>query len=141
MSDRAPTVLFVCVSNNGKSVMAEALMRNTAGSRVIATSAGTRAKAGVNAQSVAVLAEHGIDVSAHTGTQLTDALVAAADLVIVLGTAAHVDSTLGTHVEVWDTDEPSLRGIEGLDRMRLIRDDIAARISDLAARLVHRDRP
>ena len=30
-----------------------------------------------------------------------------------------------TPVENWDTDEPSARGIEGLERMRLVRDDIA----------------
>jgi hypothetical protein len=32
-------------------------------------------------------------------------------------------------------DEPSLHGIEGIDRMRIIRDDIATRVSALAAEL------
>lgn len=131
-----PKILFVCVSNNGKSVMAQGLMRHTAGDRVIATSAGTHAKPGVNAQSVQVLAELGVDIGAHEATQLTDELVAAADLVVILGDKARVDPIGDTPVEVWETDEPSLRGVEGLDRMRLIRDDIAARVVDLHARLV-----
>lgn len=131
----APKVLFVCVSNNGKSMMAQALTRQIAGDRIDATSAGTKAKPGVNTQSVDVLAERGIDVSGHEATQLTDDLVAAADLVVVLGIQAHVDPVGDTPVEMWDTDEPSLRGIEGVERMRLIRDDIAARVTELTTRL------
>lgn len=34
-------------------------------------------------------------------------------------------------VEVWLTDEPSHRGIEGLERMRLVRDDIDRRVRGL----------
>lgn len=136
MTDTAPTVLFVCISNKGKSVMAQGLMKHAAGDRVAATSAGTRAKTGVNAQSVEVLAELGIDISGHQATQLTDTMIAAADVVVVLGAQAHVEPVGGTPVEVWDTDKPSLRGIEGLDRMRLIRDDIAARVSALSTRLI-----
>ncbi|MCV7356861.1 arsenate-mycothiol transferase ArsC [Mycolicibacterium fluoranthenivorans] len=130
-----PKVLFVCVSNNGKSVMAQALLRHTAGERITTTSAGTKAKTGVNAQSVEALAELGIDISGHTATQLTDDLVAAADLVVVLGAQAHVDPVADTPIETWETDEPSLRGIEGMERMRLIRDDIAARVAELDTRL------
>ncbi|WP_300012196.1 hypothetical protein [Pseudonocardia sp.] len=51
---------------------------------------------------------------------------------MTLGREAHVD---GDHVENWDTDEPSERGIEGIERMRLVRDDIAARVAELARRL------
>jgi arsenate-mycothiol transferase len=29
---------------------------------------------------------------------------------------------------VWDIDEPSTRGIDGIERMRLVRDDIARRV-------------
>lgn len=130
-----PTVLFVCVHNSGKSVMAQELMRHTAGDRVTATSAGTDATGGVNTQSAEVLAELGIDISSHQPTQLTDDLVGGADLVVVVGTQAHVERVGDTPIEVWDTDEPSLRGIDGIDRMRLIRDDIAARVTDLTARL------
>ena len=44
----------------------------------------------------------------------------------------------GTDFENWDTDEPSERGIDGIERMRLVRDDIAARVDALAARLATR---
>ena len=35
----------------------------------------------------------------------------------------------GTRFEYWDTDEPSERGIDGIERMRLVRDDIADRVA------------
>ena len=131
-------VLFVCVSNRGKSVMAEHLT-TTVTDRIAASSAGTRAKIGgeVNELSAHVLAELGVDVAAHRPRQLTDDLMRAADLVVVVGTA-EVTAPEGVDVEVWDTVEPSVDGIDGIDgieRMRLIRDDITTRIRDLTDRL------
>ena len=61
-TDRRPTVLFVCVSNAGKSQMAEALLRRRVGDAVAIHSAGTRPKpveAGVNAESAASVVEVG----------------------------------------------------------------------------------
>ena len=55
---------------------------------------------------------------------MTPDLVAAADVVVTLGRDANVDPVEGTRVENWDTDEPSERGIDGAERMRLVRDDI-----------------
>ena len=58
------------------------------------------------------------------------------DRVVVIGTEAVVEAPAGRHVEVWDTDEPSARGITGPDRMTLVRDDIDARVRALAAELL-----
>ncbi len=137
-----PTVLFVCVSNAGKSVMAQALTRHTAGDRITALSAGTHAKTAVNAISAQALAELGIDISGHTPTQINANLIHDADLIVILGTEAHIDDpTDGTPIERWDTDEPSHRGIDGIQRMRLIRDDIATRVTELANRPHHKTQP
>ncbi|WP_432542963.1 arsenate-mycothiol transferase ArsC [Kineococcus sp. SYSU DK002] len=129
-----PRILFVCVKNGGKSQMAAGLMRQAAGDAVTVDSAGTRAGDGLNALSVESLAEVGVDISAERPKQLTDDLVRAADLVVVLGREAQVEPVDGTPVEVWETDEPSRRGIEGVERMRLVRDDIAVRVRGLAER-------
>ena len=130
-----PSVLFVCVKNGGKSQMAAGLMRGLAGEQVHVDSAGTRPGGHLNAESVASLEEAGIDISGGSPKPVTDELVALADLVVVLGGDAQVDPVNGTPVETWDTDEPSTRGIEGPERMRLVRDDIAGRVEELAARL------
>jgi len=134
MSDQ-PSVLFVCVKNGGKSQMAAGLMRRAAGDTVVVDSAGTAPGRAVNALSAEVLLEVGVDITDRTTQQLTDEMVAAADRVVVLGRDAQVASVGGTPVEVWDTDEPSERGIEGIERMRLVRDDIARRVDALAAQL------
>ena len=130
-----PQVLFVCVSNRGKSVMAEHLTP-TVTDRITPSSAGTNAKIGgqVNELSAQVLAEVGADVVGHQPRQLTDELMQAVDLVVVVGTA-EVTPPDGVALEVWDTDEPSGRGIDGIERMRLIRDDITNRIRALADRI------
>jgi arsenate-mycothiol transferase len=62
-------------------------------------------------------------------------LVRDVDVVVTLGREVHLDPIPGTRFEDWDTDEPSERGIE---RMRLVRDDIAGRVADLHARLTGR---
>jgi arsenate-mycothiol transferase len=55
--------------------------------------------------------------------------------VVTLGREARVDVPPGTRLENWDTDEPSERGIEGIERMRLVRADIATRVQRLATEL------
>lgn len=126
------SVLFVCVKNGGKSQMAAGLARKIAPD-VRVDSAGTSPGSSLNALSVASLEEVGVDLSGEHPKPLTPELVAAADVVVVLGREAQVSTDDGTPVVVWDTDEPSLRGIEGMERMRLVREDIAAHVRDLLA--------
>lgn len=130
-----PSVLFVCVKNGGTSQMAAGLMRHAAGTTVTVGSAGTEPGTAVNALSAQSLAELGIDISAETPKALTEQMIREADVVITLGRDAHVEPLDGTRVESWDTDEPSERGIDGMERMRLVRDDIAARVRTLRTRL------
>ena len=130
------SVLFVCVSNAGKSVMAAGLMRQIAGPTIHVSSAGTRAKTAVNDLSVQALAEDGVDISDHQPAQLTAQMLDDADLVVIVGSQAHLDEYCpGVTIQRWDTDEPSLRGIDGIDRIRIIRDYITTRVQALAANL------
>ncbi|MEA1798847.1 MULTISPECIES: arsenate-mycothiol transferase ArsC [Rhodococcus] len=130
-----PSVLFVCVKNGGKSQMAAGLMRKAAGDQVDVYSAGTKPGDAVNALSAETLLEVGVDITGQTPTLIDPQLVRDVDLVVTLGNEAKVDSVAGTDFENWDTDEPSERGIDGIERMRLVRDDIAARVDALADRL------
>ncbi|WP_404316454.1 low molecular weight phosphatase family protein [Prescottella equi] len=130
-----PSVLFVCVKNGGKSQMAAGLMRKAAGDAVEVHSAGTKPGAAVNALSAQSLLEVGVDITAETPKAIDPQLLRAVDVVVTLGREAHVDPVPGTRFENWDTDEPSERGIDGIERMRLVRDDIAARVDRLAGQL------
>ncbi len=132
-----PSVLFVCVRNGGKSQMAEALMRLRAGDAVEALSAGTDPGPTINLQSAASVAELGADMSRATTRPVTPELLRAVDRVVVLGEEATVEPVDGQRapIETWVLDEPSLRGIEGEERMRLVRDEIDTRVRALLAQL------
>ena len=130
MSGAASSVLFVCVHNSGKSQIAAGVARRLA-PHVHVESAGTDPSEQLHAGSVQTLAEVGIDISDQRPKPITPALIEAADLVVVLGTEAQVTSHEGTPVQTWAIDEPSLRGIEGAERMRLMRDEITERVRDL----------
>ncbi|PRC44565.1 phosphatase [Mycobacterium sp. ITM-2017-0098] len=130
-----PSVLFVCVKNGGKSQMAAGLMRQLAGDSVDVYSAGTTPGSAVNALSAESLSEVGIDISGEKPKPVDSQLVQDVDVVVTLGREAHVEPVPGTRFENWDTDEPSDRGIDGIARMRLVRDDIAVRVRRLADQL------
>jgi arsenate-mycothiol transferase len=64
---------------------------------------------------------------------------------VTLGAEARIDPDLataaaelrpGTRFETWVPDEPATLGIDSIERMRLVRDDIAARVVDLRDRLL-----
>jgi arsenate-mycothiol transferase len=130
-----PSVPFVCVHNAGKSQLAAGLMRDLVGGAVDVHSAGTAPSTAISEQAAESLQELGIDITAERPKPITEQLVHEVDVVVVLGLEAQVDPVLGTRFQTWDTDEPSARGIEGAERMRLVRDDIAARVRTLATEL------
>lgn len=139
MSTKTPAVLFVCVKNGGKSQMAAALMRHHAGDTVEVHSAGTRPGPAINAQSTAAIAEVGADMSSAAPQPVTPELLRSVDQVIVLGEEAIIEPVEGmtAPVTTWHTDEPSKRGIEGMERMRLVRDDIDSHVKELLTDLIN----
>jgi len=66
---------------------------------------------------------------------ITEQMIRDAEVVITLGRKAHVEPVDGTRVENWDTDEPSERGIDGIER--LVRDDITHRVDTLRVQLLN----
>ncbi len=137
--NQQPSVLFVCVKNAGKSQMAAGLMRkiagDIAGDTVQIFSAGTNPGDTLNELSAQALAEDGVDISGEKPKPIDPQLVRGVDVVITLGRETHVEPVPGTRFENWDIGEPSERGIDGIERMRLVRDDIATRVADLYTRL------
>jgi arsenate-mycothiol transferase len=133
-----PSVLFVCVKNGGKSQMAAGLMDKVAGDSVTTASAGSKPGSAVNGLSAEALAEVGVDISQNVPRQITAEDQQQADLVVILGPEAQVDEVEGTLYERWETVEPSDRGIDGIERMRLVRDDILERVTALHTTLITR---
>lgn len=126
-------VLFVCIGNSGRSVMAERLFRRDAEGRHEARSAGA-AVTGRTAEPVVVeaLRELGIDASDHVPRQLDDEALAWADIAV---TVCHDDvcpATPGVRQIHWGFDDPWGRPIEDV---RPIRDAISERVGELVAEL------
>lgn len=135
---KVPSVLFVCSKNGGKSQLAAGLMRDLAGDAVAIYSAGTKPGNCLNPESVESLNELGIDITGEHPKPVMDEVLEAVDVVVVLGTEAKVEPQGTARFETWEIDEPSSRGIEGMDRMRLVRDDIQARVQKLYTELAEK---
>jgi arsenate reductase len=69
-----PAVLILCTGNSCRSHMAEGLLRAAAGDLVAVHSAGSKPAGYVHPLSIKVLAEIGIDISAHTSKHMNDFL-------------------------------------------------------------------
>jgi arsenate-mycothiol transferase len=94
-------------------------------------SAGTKPGCAVNDLSAHALLEVGVDITSEQPKPVDYELARDVDLVVTLGSEAKLEPLAGTRVENWDTDEPSERGIGGIERMRLIRNDIDDRVRQL----------
>lgn len=132
-----PKVLFVCVGNGGKSQMAAALADKHAGEAIEIHSAGTKPATKLNTESVESISEVGADISGGRPKAVDPQLLREADRVVILGKDAQLELPADAQgiLERWVTDEPSERGIEGMERMRLVRDDIDARVRALITEL------
>jgi protein-tyrosine-phosphatase len=122
-------VLFVCVANSGRSVMAERLFRRAAGDRHAARSAGSAPGAHAHPQVLAALTELGIDASDHVPHRLDAEDVEWADVVVATCNDA-CPVVPGKRYVNWQLPDPKERPLEDV---RAIRDDIESRVNSLLA--------
>ena len=95
---KTPRVLFVCSKNGGKSQLAAGLMNQLADGAVTVYSAGTKPGQSLNPQAVESLTELGIDITGEHPKPVTDEVLDAVDVVIVLGTEAKVEPHEGNRL-------------------------------------------
>ncbi len=133
MSEKNPTVLFVCVHNAGRSQMAAGYMRHLSGGKVEVLSAGSAPKDSINPQAVAVMQEEGIDIANEQPKILTNDAVIASDVVITMGCGDTCPFYPGKRYEDWVLDDPAGQSIE---TVRLIRDEIRARVEALLSEIL-----
>ena len=126
-------VLFVCIGNTGRSVMAERFFRRAAAGHHEARSAGAAAS-GPDAEPVVVeaLGEVGIDATDHVARQLDAEALAWADVAVTVCRDDVCPATPGVRQIHWGFDDPYGRPIE---EVRVIRDGILERVEGLVAEL------
>ena len=131
-NENKKTILFVCVHNAGRSQMAAGFMRTLGGDRVEVLSAGSAPKDSINPIAVEAMAELGINISDQQPKILTPESVQASDVVITMGCGDACPYYPGKRYEDWVLDDPAGQGIEPV---RVIRDEIKVRIEALLAEL------
>jgi protein-tyrosine-phosphatase len=124
-------VLFVCVANAGRSVMAERIFRARAGEGDNARSAGSEPGAAVHPVVLEALAELGIEAADHVPQRLDPPLVAWADVIVATCDDA-CPVVPGKRYVQWQLADPKGRS---LTEVRAIRDEVAARVETLLAEL------
>ena len=126
-------VLFICVANAGRSVMAEGIFNELAAGRHHAASAGSRPGTAPHAVVLEALAEIGVDARDHVPNRLDPDEVARVDVVVsTCGEEACPVTPPGTRRVYWQLPDPRGRT---LDEVREIRDDIRSRVQQLLAEI------
>jgi arsenate reductase len=124
-------VLFVCIGNQGRSVIAERLFARAAAGRHETRSAGSRPGTVPHPEVLDALREVGLDASDHVPHKLSDDDVQWADIVV-----ATCDDSCpvvpGKRYENWQIRDPMG---QPADEVRAIRDEIRGRVERLAAEL------
>ena len=129
-------LLFLCTGNSCRSQMAEGFARELAGDSIVVQSAGIEAN-GKNPRAITAMAEAGVDISSQESTRVTDAMLAAADLVVTV--CGHADEHCpllppGTRRIHWPLPDPAkATGTETeiTAEFRRVRDDSRIRVQAL----------
>ena len=138
-----PRVLFICVHNAGRSQMSEALLKHYAGDRFDAQSAGLE-PGELNPLAVEAMAEIGIDISRNKTKSVFDIWKrgeAFQYVIAVCDTESAEKCPIFPGVTTrlrWSFNDPSkVTGSRErkLQKVREIRDEIAAKIQDWLASL------
>jgi arsenate reductase len=108
-------------------------MRELGQGRVEVLSAGSAPKDSINPIAVEAMAEVGIDIANNTPKVLTTEAVQESDAVITMGCGDVCPFYPGKRYEDWVLDDPAGQGIEPV---RVIRDEIKKRVEQLLAELL-----
>jgi len=125
-----PSVLILCTGNSCRSHLAEGILRRAAGDLLEVHSAGSKPAGYVHPMAVRVMAEIGIDISAHQSKPLDEFLSRRVDTVITV--CGHVDQACPifpgqVNRHHWPFDDPARAtgsDEEILAVFRRVRDEI-----------------
>lgn len=124
-------VLFVCIGNQGRSVMAERIFRDAAAGRHEARSAGSYPGAEAHPVVLEALREVGINATDHVPRRLDEELLDWADVIVATCDGA-CPVTPGKRRVDWHLRDPIH---QPLNEVRAIRNDVRDRVSTLLAEI------
>ncbi|MEP7091075.1 MAG: heat-shock protein HtpX, partial [Nocardioidaceae bacterium] len=124
MSD-VPQVVFACVRNGGRSVIARLLTEHYAAGRVTALSAGTQPGEHIHPEVAEVLQGLGLDTSQEQPKLLTRDTIAASAMTITLGCGEQCPYVPGVRYVDWPVADP---GGQDAATVRAIVADLDGRV-------------
>lgn len=132
-----PSILVLCTGNSARSQMGEGLFRHYLGDRFEIHSAGTK-PGSVRPEAIAVMAEIGIDISAHWSKSVDGFLNHEFSYIVTVCDNAKENCPYfpGQSERVhWSFEDPA--AVEGgeetrLDAFRRIRDQIKSRVEEFS---------
>ncbi len=133
IDDHPPVVLFVCQRNDAVSQMAAALFAREAGDRAEAHSAGASPATELLEEAVLVMHEVEVELLGDFPKPITVEVEAAADVIVTLD--AHDDIAVLDDKQYRAWNLPDLHD-GGIDGFRTMRDDLAARVAELAQEIL-----
>ncbi|HTP53812.1 MAG TPA: arsenate reductase ArsC [Thermoplasmata archaeon] len=128
-------VVFVCVENACRSLMAEAAFNANAPDGWRATSAGTRPAEAANPRTGPMLAEVGLELPRHRPTVLTPALLERAGIAVSMGCLDEASCPAylsGPTLRDWELEDPGRLDDDGFRR---VRDQVIERVRSLRLEL------
>ncbi len=133
-------VLFICVENACRSLMAEAIFNADPPTGWRATSAGTRPASAANPRTRSMLEERGFSLPRHPPQLLSRLMMDEARVRVTMGCLD--DASCPAHLKTLELRDWGLPDPTGLDDagFRAVRDQIRARVEGLRRELVLSDR-
>jgi len=126
-------ILFVCIENSNRSLMAEAFAKVHGRERVNAYSAGSKPSGVINPKTVAAMKEVGYDLSPHQSKSLHEIPDVIYEYAITMGCGDECPFVKSHHKEDWDIPDPKKMDTESF---RKIRDLIEEKVKTLLDKIV-----
>jgi protein-tyrosine-phosphatase len=124
-------ILFLCVENAGRSVIAEAFAKKMG---MNCESAGTVPSTEINPDVIEVMREKGVNIAKNRPRLLDKKMIDDADIVVIMGCSveescpAPLARSMKTKVVDWGLDDPKGKSIE---EIRVIRDQIEEKVREI----------
>ncbi len=135
-------ILFICRQNSARSQMAEGFAKQMAPEGVAVFSAGPEPSPEVHPLAIAVMREHGIDISGHFPKRIQDLHALNFDLAITLCSSLkqgeECPAVAGSPAIVhWGLEDPAIHGTSGPEALEAFRESARA-IKQLVFNLLNR---
>lgn len=138
MSDRKPSVLFVCVENSCRSQMAEGFAKKHGKAIVDSWSAGSKPSGKVNPTAIQLMKEKDVDLTCHHSKSLEQLpQIPKWDFVITMGCGDACPALPAIERRDWALPDPKHMP---LDEFRKVRDDIESRVKALVQEIQSKPR-